>query len=278
MTALQFPCTVFKTQNRMDDYDAKDMRCGDLTAQQLKKDFHLVDVSSRVDPWSLTRLSPFARPQSMFHGSRPPGEKISREVCANILFDEMRSLSHTFSLYGPYSHLIGRMIDHMQYEDGRPFSSLHLDSALREHILRDRTSNSTLKLLQVSISQNINREKGIFPASLKHELTKTILDGKLPKFDRLQDNFNGLGITVHDTWATHITIKWLKIQDNHYRALVNYKVQDHFGLDSADILKPMFNHLRFFRLWFLLQRYNRMGFKPFMTNLEASVEISGSVK
>ncbi|MDU5783277.1 MAG: DUF3289 family protein, partial [Pantoea sp.] len=27
MAALQFPCTIFTTQNRMDDYSAKDMRC-----------------------------------------------------------------------------------------------------------------------------------------------------------------------------------------------------------------------------------------------------------
>ncbi len=28
MTALQFPCTIFKTQKWMDDYGARDMRYG----------------------------------------------------------------------------------------------------------------------------------------------------------------------------------------------------------------------------------------------------------
>ncbi|MEE4411019.1 DUF3289 family protein, partial [Serratia sp. C2(2)] len=32
---------------------------------------------------------------------------------------------------------------------------------------------------------------------------------------------------------------------------------------------------RFFRIWFVLQRYNQFGFKPFMTNMEATVEITG---
>ena len=50
MTALRFPCTIFKTQNRMDDYSAEDMRYGDLTEPQLKNDYHLIDVSTRVDP------------------------------------------------------------------------------------------------------------------------------------------------------------------------------------------------------------------------------------
>ncbi|MGV3347055.1 DUF3289 family protein [Enterobacteriaceae bacterium LUAb1] len=51
MTALQFPCTIFKTQNRMDDYGAKDMHCGDLTAVPLKTYYRLEKVSDNVNPW-----------------------------------------------------------------------------------------------------------------------------------------------------------------------------------------------------------------------------------
>ncbi|MBN9931392.1 DUF3289 family protein, partial [Pantoea agglomerans] len=39
----------------------------------------------------------------------------------------------------------------------------------------------------------------------KDKLTEAISFGKLPKFDRFKDNFNGMGITVHDTWANQIT-------------------------------------------------------------------------
>ncbi len=100
----------------------------------------------------------------------------------------------------------------------------------------------------------------------------------MPKFDRIQDNINGMGITVHDTWATHITIESLHIDKDYYRAAVKYKIQDHFGLDAYDILKTGFNLFRFFRIWFVLQRYNRFGFKPFITNMEATVEITGEAK
>lgn len=55
MSALSFPCTIFTTKNRMDDFGAKDMHCGDLSAEQLKKDFGLSIVSDRVDPWTLER-------------------------------------------------------------------------------------------------------------------------------------------------------------------------------------------------------------------------------
>ena len=92
----------------------------------------------------------------------------------------------------------------------------------------------------------------------------------------IQDNINGMGITVHDTWATHIILKSLHISNDSYRAVVHYKVQDHFGLDVEDIAKLKFNVFRFFRIWFVLQRCNTFAFKPFMTNMEATVEITGN--
>jgi len=277
MTALQFPCTIFQTQNRMDDYSAKDMRCGDLTEAQLKSQYRLDYISDRVDPWTLTRRSSMDRPQSMFCCNlRGQGEKITRQQCAAILFDELRSLSRKFSFYGPYSHLIEKMITHKQKGNGTPFRNISLDRALKEQILNDRTDNSTFVRIKRIISKNIYWDNGFYPSEMKEEIARIILDSKLPKFDRFQDNYNGMGITVHDTWATHITIKSLHIDNNRYRAVVHYKVQDHFGLDSDDILKTKFSQFHFFRIWFVLQRYNQFGFKPFLTNMEATVEISGS--
>ena len=141
MAALQLPCTLFKTQKWMDDYGASDMRCGDLTEAQLKSHYRLDYISDRVDPWTLTRRSSMDRPQSMFCCNlRGQGEKITRQQCAAMLFDEFRSLSRKFSLYGPYSHLIEKMITHMQNGNGTPFRDVALDRALKEHILSDKTA------------------------------------------------------------------------------------------------------------------------------------------
>ncbi|MGB8668063.1 MAG: YPO3983 family protein [Serratia inhibens] len=98
----------------------------------------------------------------------------------------------------------------------------------------------------------------------------------LPKFNRWQDRVNGLGITVHDTYATHITIKSLQIDNDRCHAIVHYTVQEHFGLDNRDVAG--FRNYRLFRIWFVLQRYNKFGYKPFMTNMEATVEIKGNRK
>ncbi|CAH6206079.1 YPO3983 family protein [Pantoea agglomerans] len=276
MTALQFPCTIFQTQNRMDDNSAKDMCCGDLSESQLKKHFHLLDVSTRANPYHLTKITPFTQPQSMFYGFRGEGENITRQQCANILFDEFRDLSRLFSIYGPYKHLIEKMITHMQYGNGKPFTSMHLDGALKEHILRENsTENSTRLRLEKAFNAFIDWDNKNYPIKNKDELRKAIAFGKLPKFNRFQDNYNGMGITVHDTWATHITIKSLQVDNDRYRAVVHYNVQDHFGLDVDDISKFKFSQFRFFRIWFVLQRYNQFGFKPFMTNIQAKIEITG---
>ncbi|GLR09262.1 hypothetical protein GCM10007905_19820 [Mixta theicola] len=139
----------------------------------------------------------------------------------------------------------------------------------------DISEKSTLKKIQYALIENIDWENGYYPSKLKYKLKDAIKEGRLPKFDRLQDNFNGMGITIHNTWATHITLKSLHIESDRYRARVHYKIQDHFGLDSEDIHNILFSNFRLFRIWFVLQRYHRFGFKPFMTNMDADIEITG---
>ncbi|WON77163.1 YPO3983 family protein [Serratia sp. UGAL515B_01] len=276
--ALRFPCTVFRTQRRMDDYGADDMRCGDLSETQLKNDFKLNHVSSKVSPYTLT-LAKQLKLRAYGYGFEADtdleSKKITRQECANILFDEFRSLSKQVSFYGPYQKLIGKMIDHMQTGNGVPFRDILLNAALKEQILDDKTKRSSLLKIKQSLSKNIDWKNKCYPALIVDEIRKPILDSVLPKFDRLKDRINGLGITVHDTYATHITIRSLQIDNDRYRAVVHYNVQDHFGLDNDDIRKFR-NYSLLFRIWFVLQRFNQFAYKPFMTNMEATVEITGA--
>ncbi|WP_130835490.1 DUF3289 family protein [[Erwinia] mediterraneensis] len=62
---------------------------------------------------------------------------------------------------------------------------------------------------------------------------------------------------------------------NKYLTTIHYKGQDHFGLDEKDIMTPKFHDLSFFRIWFLLQRWEKFGYKPFLTNMEITVTING---
>ncbi|MGQ3902589.1 YPO3983 family protein [Mixta calida] len=259
----------------MNDCSASDTRCGDLSEYKLKKDFKLVDVSTRVNPYTLMEMTPFSQPQSMFNGSHRPGRKLTVEACADILFDEFRHLAQAFAFFGPYRQLIKELIAHMQGNSGFPFESLTLNSALKQHIVNDLSENSTLIKIKHVLQKNIDWNDRCYPKAMENEIRLNILNGRLPRFDRLQDSFNGMGISVHDTWATHITIKHLKIDNDCFHARVYYGIQDHFGLDCNDVTHFTFSQFRLFRIWFVLQRYTQFGFKPFMTDMSAFVDISG---
>ena len=44
----------------------------------------------------------------------------------------------------------------------------------------------------------------------------------LPKFVRKEDNFNGLGITIHDIYAVQINILSLEVKNDRWVARVQY--------------------------------------------------------
>nr|WP_237703590.1 DUF3289 family protein [Erwinia sp. Ejp617] len=84
-----------------------------------------------------------------------------------------------------------------------------------------------------------------------------------------------MGITVHDVDSTEISIESLVFQGNKYTAVVKYKAQDHFGLDREDISKAKFYAISFFRIGFVLQRAQNLAQKPFFTNFEATITLTG---
>lgn len=275
MQALRFPFTVFTTKNRFEDYSAPDMKYGDLSESQLKNYYGLVDISDSVDPFTMTHRTPFESPRSMFtnvYGERK-GRKLSPGECSRFLFDEMRNNSFIYSMAGPYSHLIREMINNLQSNHAHPYKSLQLDDALKNNILKADRRQGTLGVIKSTINKYIDRESVTFPEDKKNEFYSEISKTVLPKFVGIMDNVNGLGITVHDITATRITIKGIEKTPGGWRADVHYTCQDHFGLDDSDILKMKFKQHRFFRMWFVLQRYKAFGFKPFMTNMEATVTI-----
>lgn len=285
---LMLPVRIYTTQRAMDDYQAKDMHHGDLDVLTLRNTFRLnVDeVSMKVNPMTLKLKDPadpfaFSSPYVHPDFQPKPMPSVSRKEAAHLMFDEFRELAKMFSFQGEYRHVITEMITHMQENSGKPYSSVLLDKALKEQILNDDSEQSSLLLIRDILTPAINYEYGFISFDKKDKL----FDGKgnfkdlsravLPKFDRLIDRTNGLVITVHDTWATHITLESLEVTGDSYRAKVHYRVQDHFGLDDTDVKNDLFRQFRIFRLWFVLQRWDEYGYKPFITEMNATVEISG---
>jgi len=284
---MPLPALIYQTKRQMDDYQAKDMHHGDMDVLALHNGVHIDvdDVSTKVnsrtlklksEPAAGTLYSPYA-----MQDSEQQMPSVSREESARIMFDEFRELAKLYSFYGPYKNIITEMIDHMQENSGTPYSSPLLDKALKEQILNDRSEQSSLLRIKQALKKAVNYEYGFIPLDKRGDLFdesenfKAISGAVLPKFDRLIDRTNGLAITVHDTWATHITLESLEVEGDSYRAKVHYRIQDHFGLDDTDVQNELFREFRIFRLWFVLQRWDEYGYRPFITEMNATVEISG---
>lgn len=281
---LPLPARIYQTVRQMDDYRAKDMRYGDLDTLALRNQFYIdVDnVSAKVNPRTLklqptastaTQYSPYAM-QSL----EQQMTSVSKGEATRLMFDEFRELAKLYSFHGPYKSIITEMITHMHENYGTPYSSPLLDQALKEQILNDHSDKSSLLKIKKAMKSAIDYEYGFIPLSKENVFYREISEAILPKFDRKIDNTNGLVITVHDTWSTHITLVSLQVSGNSYRAMVHYRVQDHFGLDDDDVLNPVYREFRIFRLWFALQRWDQYGYKPFITEMNATVEIMGDVE
>ncbi|MBP2195904.1 YPO3983 family protein [Pantoea cypripedii] len=278
MAMATFPQTIYTTQRSFNDYGADDMRYGDMCEKRLKHEFGLIHLSSQVDPYTLTRLTTFHNPQSRFHGvyGGKRGAAVSVQECARILFEEMQVTSLPYACVGPYKHLINKMLRHFQQSTGAPFRDMQLDMAYRERILRDNSDSSSRLAIITGLNTCIDYTNKVLTKQSVDGLGFYIRDSILPKFDSLiLDKINGMGITVHDVHSTRIELLNLEIDGNHWRAKVKYLGQDHFGLDVNDIRKKKFNQFQFFRIWFILQRFDRFGFRPFLTNMEAVIDIEG---
>lgn len=270
--AISLPCRLFETMNRMDEYSAEDMRYGDLSESNLKSDFKLRDVSARVDPYTGERIT--ASRFNLFNqwASQP----LSVKERSDILFDEFRELSRMFSFVGPYRDLIDKLITHMQKGNGKVFSSYLLDSAYKEQIVNDSSRGSSLLKIKKTLSEFINWALGRYDSKNRSKFSENIRGSVLPKFNKWVDRVNSLTIGVHDVWATTITLKSLVIEGDNYSATIHYRAQDHFGLDSKDVLNPVYRQFRIFRIWFLLQHYEKYSYKPFITEMNASISIKGN--
>ncbi|MFP1741419.1 DUF3289 family protein [Lonsdalea quercina] len=295
---MTIPALIFTTRHKMDDYEADDMKCGDLDIETLKSKYN-IDVnnaSSVVGPVELIKKqadtrsirsldaeTPMLEPlylsisENFFKKDAPPIEKVTQEEAAAMMFDEFRESAANLTPLGGSENIIMKMIKHMQENTGKPFSSPFLDSALKEQILEDNSSSSTLLNIKKTLASSIDYDNGFIPKDKESRFRENIQKQTvLPKFDRWLDYVNALGLSVHDTWATHITLESLDIQGDSYKAVVHYRVQDHFGLDDKDILNTDYNHsFAIFKLWFVLQRSKQYGYKPFITEMNTRVEISG---
>ncbi|HEM6801183.1 DUF3289 family protein [Citrobacter koseri] len=275
---MSLPREIFATSHRFEDYHIDDMQYGDLDDWDFDT-LGLKDISARVDPFRCLQfdmMTTFNSQALDFGHQQPQGRPISRQHCADILFDEMKELSAQFAK-GLYSPIIGELIDHFHYGNGQPWFGELLNRAYEE-VIRGVGTNDMLMKIRDEINKQLHSKRDarlddFFFVRLKSEMQ----DSKLPKFNRYIDRVNGLGVSVHDIYAQQIKLVRFQRYAMSWEGLLSFKGQDHFGLGKEDITNTLYKNFRFFRIWFFLQRHRDYAYRPFLTNLNAHAHIKGSV-
>lgn len=278
LLSMSLPVEIFSTFHRFDNYYIDDMQYGDLSDLDFQQ-LGLDDISARVDPFrclEFDRMSAFNIYRSRYDHPLPKGVPISRQRCADIMFDEMKELSTQFA-GGMYAPLIGELIDHFHYGNGRPRSDGLLNRAYEE-VIKGSGTNSVLREIWGAIDKQLYlKRQASLDCRFFMELKAKINHLRLPKFNRFIDRFNGLGISIHDIYAQKIELVRFQRYAMSWEALLFFKGQDHFGLGREDIANELYKNFRFFRIWFFLQRHRDYAFKPFMTNFMVHIPVKGGV-
>ncbi len=248
---LHLPAIIFQSKNPMDDEKADDMQSGDKTKTQIM---------------NLGMFKPFNKLDYEF------------DLPASNHFANFRLFASSVS-WGTYGSLTKMMIDRFEQNVGGKFTHPLLDQAAKEHENTDAVVKKVSELFASKLKNTKGELTEIDIQGVWDSLAKGPYAIHLPGFDTKPDWFNGLGITVHGIWSLQLSLKKLDIDiiNRIFSGEIAFKAQDHFGLNVDDVNGgKYFEFLRIFRSWFLLQRYDKFGYKPFITEMNHIRKISGS--
>lgn len=236
---------IFETKRKMNDFTADDMRHGDMTKEKILQ-----------------------------QGNHKMFTRFNFENTIDEHFDNMASMAK-WTAWGEYSPLIKIMIEKFKKDDGGILRHNLLNKAFLGHKTTIDCVNKIKGFLFNLLSNNDFCSLSIDDLQKLSLKIRDPKDGiKLPKFDNY-DWFNGLGITIHDTYATKIYLDYIDIKDNGFEASLSFKIQDHFGLDVADVNGKWFEYSPWFCSWFILQRYEAYNYKPFINEANFTCVITG---
>lgn len=132
-------------------------------------------------------------------------------------------------------HSSGDLIDHFRYGNGNSFHSQELNLSFHERINK-YDYNSPIRVIKECIENDISSTPTIGYRPLLLQKIKTeLLSSRLNKFNDFKDNFNGLGISIHDISAQKISLLNFQKYPMGWSATIHFIAQDHFGLDVTDI-------------------------------------------
>jgi len=246
------PAVIFKSKNPMDDYTLlDDMQCGDKSKNEI------LSLGSG-------KLISFC-------------ENDFKQSAAS-LFVNMRAFSKPFSIYGESSKLAPMMIDHFEKNTGVKFTHHLLNEVAQKH----ENTDAVVRKVSYEIKRKLKNSKGELRDNDLKEIWDILANDKdrslkLPGFDSDVDYINGMVFCVHGLTALELKLTNLDVDmiNRTFKCTIEFKAQDHFGLDEKDVTEKGFEKLILFRAWFILQRWNVYGYKPFITEMNHSRNIEG---
>ncbi|PLV61891.1 DUF3289 family protein [Erwinia sp. B116] len=238
---------LFETKNNMNDFTADDMQHGDMSKEQILQQGK-IKLLTRFD-FDKTAEEHFA---VMEHMARMTAK-------------------------GKYAPLIAAMIGQFKKNTG----GIGRHQLLNEAFLEHKTTRECVAKIKSYISNALSQNGASTLSSgdidgIENSFIRKDIGTKLPKFDDW-DWQNGLGITVHDTFATRIFLDYLNVDKGKYKGRLVFHIQDHFGLDIPDLNGKGFEFISWFCSWFILQRYNKLNYKPFINEATFSWDIEGFI-
>lgn len=245
----------------MNDFTVDDMRYGDLTKEQI------------LAQGKLNRINIFGEEfkVNFFDFTKTVDEH----------FASMDSMAY-WTAWGEYAPLIRIMIDKFRKNEGGVLHHELLNKAFQEHETTKECVDTIKKImLEIFHENQFNR---LSSDDLDDIAAKIAARVTLPKFNKI-DWFNGLGITIHDTYSTKIYLDDLEIIETeiggfhrkNFKVRLLFQIQDHFGLDIGDMNGKIFELSSWICSWFILQRYKNFGFKPFINEANFSVWVEGGI-
>ncbi len=270
---LHQPEVIYHTRNQMNDTTADDMQYGDLPLSSFSREVSYQNSLGEPDYSSTSYVTDLQgkRHKLDFTFKESHLQKSAAEHFA-IMKDGMKFW--TFWPFGHIEHVLTELIDRFQANTGGIYSHPDLSKGLQQH---DTTAQFHRYVTQ-AIADYLTQNNGTIANDLRTEVSKVInREASLPAFSDYFDQVKGGTLAVHGIYALQVQVNSLEVKQGKFRGTVEYKAQDHFGLDIGDVTEDSFliGKVELFRSWFYLQRYRGYGFKPFITEMVFELGIEG---
>jgi len=276
-----FPHLIAKSTRRPGkdgDNVAKDMRCGDMTEEDIFRIFENHSTNSnlrtKINDANIHFKVLEIEAIRYFSGQYV---KVYKPIFPEDLNENCR-LSKEYVRVN-MEICIKSMIQRFQYGSGGTYSN---DERLITAVMGHEDTIRFFNDIRKDILNILEENNGNIFVALDDDNVKR------PKFNKgifwhffNSDKCKGLTLAINDTWAYDVYVTEYKLEeDRTYKGKIKIVIYDHFGLDENDVQKGKWAH-RFecFYHWFVLQHWNGFDckYKPFLNVIEKILPFKGKL-